>query len=49
MNQTATLTKEDGHMADKEFKRLIHSWWTVLLPKKRMFCVKGGIRIEAIP
>lgn len=34
MNQTATLTKEDGHMADKEFKRLIHSWWTVLLPKK---------------
>lgn len=20
-------------MADKEFKRLIHSWWTVLLPK----------------
>ena len=49
MNQTATLTKEDGHMADKEFKRLIHSWWTVLLSKKRMFCVKGGIRIEAIP
>ena len=36
-------------MADKEFKRLIHSWWTVPLPKKRMFCVKGGIHIEAIP
>ena len=35
-------------MADKAFKRLIHSWWTVLLPEIRMFLLKGGIRIEAI-
>ena len=36
-------------MADKEFKWLIHSWGTVLLPKILVFRLKGGIRIEAIP
>lgn len=36
-------------MADKEFKWLIHAWRTVLLLKIRMFCMKGGIRIGAIP
>ena len=36
-------------MADKEFKWLIHSWETVILPEILVFRLKGGIRIEAIP
>ena len=35
-------------MADKKFKWLIHSWWTVLLPEIRMFRLKGGVRNDAI-
>ena len=36
-------------MADNKYKRLIYSWWTVLLLKTRTICEEGGIPIETIP